>query len=282
MGGTLNEAFDPRSTNVAEVSGGGEALSDLRPVCHALYVLADQSANATLLQSDGWSTSGTPLEESECRSEWEPMTVERGVFFVRVAAWEVETSGEHLIQLDADEDVEAWLVDVPAMEQGMLSSPWVLTAFALCGFGVLVLPVGLTLLFSERRRRGQRIMMVAANGQLQPVSPGGMEAFGVPTQPREHDLPFDPITGAYRQAERPSTGADVAPDGMLTTEQVYALMRGDIEGALPPEARQDGPRDPFVATSRRVAPAPAESTAPSTTAPEPSSGKDWQSWDEGP
>ena len=282
MGGTLNEAFDPRSTNVAEVSGGGEALSDLRPVCHALYVLADQSANATLLQSDGWSTSGTPLEESECRSEWEPMTVERGVFFVRVAAWEVETSGEHLIQLDADEDVEAWLVDVPAMEQGMLSSPWVLTAFALCGFGVLVLPVGLTLLFSERRRRGQRIMMVAANGQLHPVSPGGMEAFGVPAQPREHDLPFDPITGAYREAERPSTGADVAPDGMLTTEQVYALMRGDIEGALPPEARQNGPRDPFVATSRRVAPAPAESTAPSTNAPEPSSGKDWQSWDEGP
>ena len=282
MGGTLNESFDPRSTNVAEVSGGGEALSDLRPVCHALYVLADQSANATLLQSDGWSTSGTPLEESECRSEWEPMTVERGVFFVRVAAWEVETSGEHLIQLDADEDVEAWLVDVPAMEQSMLSSPWILTAFALCGFGVLVLPVGLTLLFSERRRRGGRIMMVAANGQLHPVSPGGMEAFGATTQPRELDLPFDPITGAYREAENPPDGADVAPDGMLTTEQVYALMRGDIEGALPPEARQDGPRDPFVATSRRVAPEPAESTAPPVNAPEPSSGKDWLSWDEGP
>jgi hypothetical protein len=125
-------------------------------------------------------------------------------------------------------------------------------------------------------------MMVTANGQLQPVSPGGMEAFGAPTQPREHDLPFDPITGAYREAERPSTGADVAPDGMLTTEQVYALMRGDIEGALPPEARQDGPRDPFVATSRRVAPAPAESPVPSATKPEPSSSKDWLSWDEGP
>jgi hypothetical protein len=281
MGGTLNEAFDPRSTNVAEVSGGEEALSDLRPVCHALYVLVDQSANATLLQSDGWSTSGTPLEESECRSEWEPMTVERGVLFVRVAAWDVEEAGEHLIQLEADPEVEAWLVDVPAMEQGMLSSPWILTAFALCGFGVLVLPVGLTLLFSERRRRSQRIMMVAANGQLHPVNPGEMQAYGVPAQPRD-DLPFDPITGAYREAERPSTGDDVAPDGMLTTQQVYALMRGDIEGALPPEARQEGPRDPFVATSRRVAPPPAESPVPSAPKPESSSSKDWLSWDEGP
>ncbi len=280
MGGTLNEAFDPRSTNVAEVSGGGEVLSDLRPVCHALYVTADHAGNASLLRSDGWSATGTALEESPCKSEWEPMTVERGVLFVRVAAWDVEEEGEHLLQLDADEEVVAWLVDVPAMEQGMLSSPYILAAFGLCTFGVLLLPVGLTLLFSERRRRGQRVMVVAANGQVQPLTPGGSEVFGMPTQARETDLPFDPMTGAYRDNDAPASGVDAAPDGMLTTEQVYALMRGDIEGALPPEARPDGPRDPFMATSRRTAPT---KPAPSKPAEEAQPGNaSWESWDDGP
>ena len=283
MGGALNEAFDPRTTNVAEVSGGGEVLADLRPVCHALYVTAEHEANATLLRSDGWSTSGTALDTSECRSEWEPMTVDRGIVFVRVAAWEVQEDGEHLLQLEAEEGVVAWLVDVPAMEQGMLSSPWILAAFGLCTFGVLVLPIGLTLLFSERRRRGKGVMVIAANGQLQPMTPGGAEAFGMPAQQvREQDLPFDPVTGAYREPESATPGADPAPDGMLTTEQVYALMRGDIEGALPPEARREGPRDPFVATSRRVAPTPTKPPEPAQEKPEPTSTKSWESWDEGP
>ena len=284
MGGTLNEAFDPRTTHVAEVSGGEGVLADLRPVCHALYITADHEANATLMRSDGWNNNaGSALETSECRSEWEPMTVDRGVVFVRVAAWEVEEDGQHLLQLEANEDVEAWLVDVPAMEQGMLSSPWILAAFGLCTFGVLVLPVGLTLLFSERRRRGKGVMVVGANGQLQPMTPGGAETFGIPTQQvRELDLPFDPITGAYREPEGAAPEGDVAPNGMLTTEQVYALMRGDIEGALPPEARQEGPRDPFVATSRRVAPTPAERREPEAPAPKEPSSKDWESWDDGP
>lgn len=284
MGGTLNEAFDPRTTHVAEVSGGEGVLADLRPVCHALYITADHEANATLTRSDGWNNNaGSALETSECRSEWEPMTVDRGVVFVRVAAWEVEEDGQHLLQLEANEDVEAWLVDVPAMEQGMLSSPWILAAFGLCTFGVLVLPVGLTLLFSERRRRGKGVMVVGANGQLQPMTPGGAETFGIPTQQvREQDLPFDPITGAYREPEGAAPEGDVAPNGMLTTEQVYALMRGDIEGALPPEARQEGPRDPFVATSRRVAPTPAERREPEAPAPKEPSSKDWESWDDGP
>ena len=182
------------------------------------------------------------------------MTVDRGVVFVRVAAWEAGRR-PHLLQLEADEEVEAWLVDVPSMEQGIFSSPSIITAFGLCAFGVLVLPIGLTLLFSERRRRGKGVMVIATNGQLQPTTPGGAEAFGMPAQQvREQDLPFDPVTGAYREPQGATPGVDVAPDGMLTTEQVYALMRGDIEGALPPEARQDGPRDPFgpqAAGSRR-------------------------------
>ena len=115
------------------------------------------------------------------------------------------------------------------------------------------------------------------------MTPGGAEAFGIPTQQvREQDLPFDPVTGAYRESEGGAPGADVAPNGMLTTEQVYALMRGDIEGALPPEARQDGPRDPFVATSRRVAPTPAARSEPEKSTPVEPAGKDWESWDDGP
>ena len=77
-------------------------------------------------------------------------------------------------------------------------------------------------------------------------------------------------------------GSEMCIRDRLTTEQVYALMRGDIEGALPPEARQDGPRDPFVATSRRVAPTPAAQSEPEKATQVEPAGKDWESWDDGP
>ncbi|GIR77139.1 MAG: hypothetical protein CM15mP79_0760 [Methanobacteriota archaeon] len=76
----------------------------------------------------------------------------------------------------------------------------------LCTFGVLILPVGLTC-FSERPRRGKGVMIVGTDGQIQPMTPGGAEAFGIPTQQvGEQDLPFDPVTGAYREPEGGAPG----------------------------------------------------------------------------
>lgn len=284
MGGILEEAFDPRITHVASVDAGGETLEDLRPVCHALYAVRGVDVNATLERSDGWSTSGTPLNETACRSEWQPMSAD-GVDFVRVAAWSPTEAGPHLLRLEGEEGAEAWLVDLPAMEQGMFESPWIIAAFGMCLFGLVVLPVGLMLMLGERRRRGQGLLVVDGEGGVRPMTMPRTEeeAKRFLEDLRGDGLPFDPVTGSYRTEAQARTEHEhaAAPDGMLTTEQVYALMRGDLEGAM----QQDAPpptqaRDPFVRTSRSE---PASKTAP-RAGPEPSTptaNPNWKAWDDG-
>ncbi len=281
MGGVLEEAFDPRITNVLEVESAGEGLADLRTGCHSLYVERGVEMNATLLLSDGWSTSGAPLEEATCTTEWQPMSTDR-TEFERVASWRVSEAGEHLLQVEGSEGAQAWLIDVNAMEQGMFSSPWIIGAFGLCIMGFVLLPIGLFMVMSERRRKARAIFVVDAEGGVRPMAMPQTEdeASRFIEDLRGDGLPFDPITGTYRkEATGPAQGPEQdLPDGMLTTEQVYALMRGDLEGALPPQVREAQARDPFVSTSR------AEARAPPATKPAPkeATGQDWMAWDEGP
>jgi hypothetical protein len=284
MGGILEDAFDPRISHVASVESGGEVLEDLRPVCHALYVVRGVEVNATLERSDGWSTSGTPLNESACRSEWQPMSAD-GVDFVRVAAWSPNEAGPHLLRMEGDEGVEAWLVDLPAMEQGMFESPWIIAAFGMCVFGLVVLPIGLVLMMGERRRRGRGFLVVDGEGGVRPLTMPRTEeeAKRFFEDLRGDGLPFDPVTGTYRteQQVRHEEERASAPEGMLTTEQVYALMRGDLEGAMQQDAAPPTQtRDPFVRTSRS-APAPQHTARAPTESSLPTANTDWQAWDDG-
>ena len=77
---------------------------------------------------------------------------------------------------------------------------------------------------------------------------------------------------------------DVQAGSMLTTEQVYALMRGDVESATPQEEHREHVADPF--------PTPAVQQTSTTPVVERkivnqsdrkipvANNEDWQSWDE--
>ena len=77
---------------------------------------------------------------------------------------------------------------------------------------------------------------------------------------------------------------DVQAGSMLTTEQVYALMRGDVESATPQEPQEKAVADPFPtpthqssSSERKVVEKPkvhSERKIPVAK------NEDWQSWDE--
>ena len=71
---------------------------------------------------------------------------------------------------------------------------------------------------------------------------------------------------------------------MLTTEQVYALMRGDVDSASTPE--EEKVPDPFptspgssIVTSKPAINTQSEMEKPSRKIPK-AENQDWQSWDE--
>ena len=76
---------------------------------------------------------------------------------------------------------------------------------------------------------------------------------------------------------------DVQAGSMLTTEQVYALMRGDVESATPQEQNEQQVADPFptpMAQPPVTAPAFEVTSTPAAERKIPvAKDEDWQSWD---
>ena len=105
----------------------------------------------------------------------------------------------------------------------------------------------------------------------------------------QEEVGFDVRTGEYMKPEsklgmqQQDGTQDVQAGSMLTTEQVYALMRGDVESASQPEQELEI-ADPFPT------PPVQRTEAPSRVDVKPmqqsdrkipvAKNEDWQSWDE--
>ena len=77
---------------------------------------------------------------------------------------------------------------------------------------------------------------------------------------------------------------DVQAGSMLTTEQVYALMRGDVESATPQEEQREHVADPFTSPAIQQTSTPPiveRKTVKQSDRKIPvANNEDWQSWDE--
>lgn len=152
------------------------------------------------------------------------------------------------------------ILTVPMINAALATEPLLISAFAVCGLSVLLLPVGVVLQFMEQRSASGRVMMV------HPDSTAGSTSYpewdkGAPsdaTHASQQEVPVGPL------------------DKMLTTDQVFLLAHGGLDmGPAQPEVPS-----PFPTMSTPDArPAPIESQpAPEETAP---TGGDWAAWDEG-
>ena len=178
----------------------------------------------------------------------------------------------------------------------------------MCCLGVLTTPIALIVYYASKPSRSPRVMMVGEDGRLVPITdlnPDHPTLFNqpdpsVPTQPSV--APPFADTAEHQPSQEFVDGLnDVAAGSLLTTEQVYALMRGDVEGAQEhaktgryqttsaEEAIQDAANAAAIASWDEGVPlAEPKAVERKTTSPTRKAGADqsvtpsnaWKEWDE--
>ncbi len=292
---TMDAILDPRDNNVSvlKTQNEGQTLVEIDDAgCYRAYGIGFDG-NVTLSELDG-SVIGDPLTESKCKLDWQAMASD-GQEFETLGTWVVSSKGDYILQVECEGDCgndTIWLTSIDSMEEGVLSSTSLLTGGFLCCLGILLLPLsGVLLAFSQNRKKNVMVV-VGPDGNLMPLTDYTPDNIQSQLNQQRNDtsegLDFDIRTGEYvgpknSNAQGQMGGQQhVAAGSMLTTEQVYALMRGDVEAASTPE--EETVPDPFptspgssVSAPTKQAPLPVEK--PSRKIPK-AENQDWQSWDE--
>jgi|TARA_B100001094_G_scaffold171497_1_gene165852 hypothetical protein len=293
----MDEILDPRDNNITELNTGNEVqrLVEIEEIgCYRAFGTGFDG-NVTISELDG-SVIGEPLSESKCKLDWQAMASD-GQEFDTLGTWVVSNKGDYILQVECDgqcENETIWLSSIDSMEEGVLSSTSLLTGGLLCCLGILLLPLsGVLLAFSQNRKKNVMVV-VGPDGNLMPLTdytPDTVQAQLNQQQNETTDgLDFDIRTGEYVN-QRPENSQvqmegqqHVAAGSMLTTEQVYALMRGDVGSVASPE--EEIVPDPFPTSpgSSIVASSPVEQAqvkVDKTSRKIPKAeNQDWQSWDE--
>jgi hypothetical protein len=294
---TMDAILDPRDNNIAVLNtqDGVQTLVEIDDTgCYRAYGVGFDG-NVTLSELDG-SVIGDPLTESKCKLDWQAMAND-GQEFETLATWVVSTKGDYILQVECEGvcgNETIWLTSIDSMEEGIISSTSLLTGGLLCCLGILLLPLsGVLLAFSQNRKKNVMVV-VGPDGNLMPLTDYTPDNIQAQLNQQRNDtgegLDFDIRTGEYVGPQNSNTQAQmggqqhVAAGSMLTTEQVYALMRGDVEAASTRE--EETVPDPFPTSpgSSIVASSPAKQTPlpvekQSRKIPK-AENQDWQSWDE--
>jgi hypothetical protein len=240
--GALTGAMDPRELHHGEYIGDGtHRTGELKDVCYRFYQ-EDESLEMSveLFRVEGSSLSSMPVDNSQCLLDFQPMTGDKTEMVER-ASWRLNESGEYALVISCEGScptTEGWLMSINAMQLEVFGSTWLLFGFSLCCLGVLTTPIALIVYYASKPSKAPRVMMVGSNGQLIPITdlnPDHPTFFETPTKDDAiHPAVAPPFADTVEQ--QPSDAfidglPEVAAGTMLTTEQVYALMRGDVEGA---------------------------------------------------
>ncbi len=309
---SINAAMDPREQHHDEpyTGAGTHALGELNGTCYRLYQLPSEPVmSVEMHRVEGSALVGEALTEKACKLDWQVMAAD-GTEFVERASWTLNESGEYALVIECEEDCTestAWLVPIDAIQNDLLSSTWLVVGGAMCCLGILTTPLALVVYFASKPSRAPRVMMVGPEGQLIPITDVNPDHPTLFTQ--EEQMPQQPAvappfsdTAEHQPSEQFVDGMqDVAAGSLLTTEQVYALMRGDVEGAqehakteryqttTPEDTIQDAANAAAIASWDEgvplAEPKPVQRTsttkkrAPAAT--EPAGNADaWKDWDE--
>ncbi len=239
---TISDVMDPREQHQGAYDGNGTFTTGiLDEECYRFYQTDDGAEKTVrLYKVEGSSLAGEPLEEKKCLLDFQPMTSD-GVGLVELASWDINASGEHALVIECSEctkETTGWLISVDEMRDELFGSTSLLLGGAMCCLGVVTTPIALIVYFASKPSRSPRVMMVGEDGKLIPITdlnPDHPTLFNqpdatVPSQPAV--APPFADTAEHQPSDEFVDGLnDVAAGSLLTTEQVYALMRGDVEGA---------------------------------------------------
>lgn len=239
---TISTVMDPREEHHGAYTGTGTYQTEtLNDTCYRFYQEADDAVmSVELYRVEGSAMVGEALGEKTCMLDWQPMTAD-GADLVERAAWTLNGSGEYAVVITCEEDCSettGWFVSIDDMPIALMQSTSLVLGGAMCCLGVLTTPIALIVYYASKPSRSPRVMMVGEDGRLVPITdlnPDHPTLFNqpdpsVPTQPSV--APPFADTAEHQPSQEFVDGLnDVAAGSLLTTEQVYALMRGDVEGA---------------------------------------------------
>jgi|LWDU01.1.fsa_nt_gi hypothetical protein len=241
--------YDPSESAQFHVQNGGDQIVDLGAGCWIASVEGDGSEiDLKLNPSDGNSVNTTSESLSTCKHNYESNND-----FSKITSFEIKESGTYYLSIECDEcdDVVIHLNHDDESVMALLSNVWFLVSITLCCLGFLLIPFGWILMMING---GKTVEVQLIQNQIdQSMDPSGEEVTEIPT------------------------------GEMLTTDQIYHLMRGKI-----PEISQDDDiPSPFANTDTRKQVVPQKQTGGSTnvasnfTAEQPPTDDSWKGWDEG-
>ena len=294
---TFGDALDPQRNNIGsiDVDSDDQLLINVEESgCYRAYGV-NFKGTVTLSELNGSDVQGE-VEQSKCKLDWGAISANGSVEYSELGSWQL-VQGDHLMRIDCDSgcaNETIWLTSIDAMEADILNSPMVYVGGSLCCLGIFLLPLaGVLQAFSQNRK--QNVMMVVGpDGQLMPLTDLTPEVVQSQidniNQGATEGVGFDVRTGEYMKSDnnisnQQMDGArDVRAGSMLTTEQVYALMRGDVESATPQEEMREQVADPFpTSAAQQVSTPTAVKQKPVKQSDRKipiANNEDWQSWDE--
>ncbi|MDE0557653.1 MAG: hypothetical protein OSB30_04170 [Candidatus Poseidoniaceae archaeon] len=276
----LDSIFDPRLNNEVEFQGEDTHVVNISSGCYrAISIDGNSDFEIIMTKLDGSARVGGALENKNCLIDFQAMSSDN-TDFKTVASWQVTESAEYALDIECSASADCqeqvgWLVSVDEIQYGMFESKGLLAGGFMCVLGILLLPLSGILMAASRSKGKSKMMIVQADGTLTPVTNlnqamiqqinngeefqqvvgnevAGPFADSPPTLENSQSVsgPFADSGIGQQDGSFVDGSGDVQSGIMMTTDQVYALMRGDVEGA------GELVQDPFV--TAKLQPTPTE------------------------
>ena len=237
----IDNAYDPRVMAVAEATGAGGEVVTIEDGCYyAVTLEGENNVDLNLTRIEGSARIDAAEERKICASDWFPMASD-GTSFVITEGWDVGQDGEYALDITCQDDADCtndtvYLVHTNPHQFAILTSPGLLFGMASCCLGITILPLAGAILWLSRMNQSKgSVVMMNPDGtmtQATELTPEMMAAFARGENPLQQNVapPFAD-TGLGETEEFIDGKESVMKGSLLTTEQVYALMRGDVEEA---------------------------------------------------
>ena len=242
--GAISSSMDPREQNHDVYTGQGTfETGALNDTCYRFYQVAeDEVMSVELYRVEGFSVVGEAIEEKKCLQDFQPMNAD-AVAMREVASWTLNGSYEYALVVTCENDCtesKGYLMSINAMQSELFGSTWLMIGVSFCCLGVMTTPIALIIYLVSKPSKAPRVVMVGSDGNLIPLTDLTPDhpTFFQQAEQTVHKPPSQTVappfadTAEKAQSETYVDGLpEVAAGTMLTTEQVFALMRGDVEGA---------------------------------------------------
>ena len=253
LGDNLSEHLDPRESAQHKVEYGEDSIVNLSEGCWVVHVVESNEENEIVLSETDGQSHGEEITE-DCKADYAAQSLD-GTKFTKIGTYKIDEDTQVAVSIDCDadsdcSDVVVFLNDDYKTTMETFADLPILISFALCCLGFLLIPFGWILMVINRGKGAQ--VQLAQQQMVQAM------------EPNNEEIPY-------------SDGSQ-----MLTTDQIYQMMRGN----LPDENKQENVPPPFADVKETVPVVQKKETmgsankASSHTSEKPPADDSWRKWDE--